>query len=114
MVCTICAQEITSIKLERADAKNFTQIHFYYTSYTESGAYGGNAFIDDVKVFENGRQEHVWGQDESHHVPSRLSIIIDSSGSMVQKMATVIDAVKNLIGMRMIMTGFRSLILILR
>ncbi len=91
------SQEISTIKLERADAKDFPLVYFYYTSHTSSGEYAGMAFIDDVKVFEAGREEKVWGNDEDHHVPAKLSIIIDSSGSMKNDMTTVITAVENLI-----------------
>jgi hypothetical protein len=46
----IHSQEISSIKLERADAKDFPLVYFYYTSHTESGEYAGMAFIDEVKL----------------------------------------------------------------
>ena len=93
------SQEISAIKLERADAKDFPLVYFYYTSHTESGEYAAMAFIDEVKLFEANNEEKVWCNDEDHHVPAKLSIIIDSSGSMKNDMATVIDAVKNLISM---------------
>jgi len=93
------SQEISTIKLERADAKDFPLVYFYYTSHTASGEYAGMAFIDEVKLFEANNEEKVWGNDEDHHVPAKLSIIIDSSGSMKNDMTTVIDAVKNLISM---------------
>jgi uncharacterized protein YegL len=99
LVLAASSQEITSIKLERADAKDFPLVYFYYTSHISSGEYAGMAFIDDVKVYEAGQEEKVWGNDEDHHVPAKLSIIIDSSGSMKNDMTTVINAVKDLIGM---------------
>jgi hypothetical protein len=95
----IYSQEISGIKLERSDAKDFPLVYFYYTSHTESGEYAGMAFIDEVKLYEANHNEQVWCNDEDHHVPARLSIIVDSSGSMKNDMMTVIDAVKNLISM---------------
>jgi hypothetical protein len=99
MTSFIYSQEISSIKLERADAKDFPLVYFYYTSHTENGEYAGMAFIDDVELYEANHNEKVWCNDEFHHVPTKLSIVIDSSGSMKNDMATVIDAVKNLISM---------------
>lgn len=99
MTSVIYSQEVSSIKIERADAKDFPLVYIYYTSHTESGEYAGNAFIDDVKVYENNYNEQVWCNDESHHVPTKLSIIIDSSGSMKNDMTVVIDAVKHLVNM---------------
>lgn len=48
MTTFIYSQEIPSIKLERADAKDFPLVYFYYTSHTESGEYAGTAFIDET------------------------------------------------------------------
>jgi uncharacterized protein YegL len=90
--------EPADFSIEWVDSSAFPITTIYYSTYDEDGARSKALWVPDrVSVWENGVEHRSGGFEDGDHAPAYLSLIIDSSGSMEESLAEVLDAAGKLI-----------------
>lgn len=90
--------EPVDFSIEWVDSSDFPITTIYYTTVDEEGDPSRALWTTDrVSVRENGVEHYNGGFEDGDHAPAYLSLIIDSSGSMENSLAEVLDAARKLI-----------------
>ena len=94
----LSAADVDDFSIEWVDSSSFPLNIVYYSTYDAEGNPAGALWVPDrVSVWENGVEHRSGGFDDGEHAPAYLSLIIDSSGSMEDSLAEVLEAAGKLI-----------------
>src|SRR6056297_2033004 len=84
--------------IEWVDASSFPITKIYYSTTDAEGRPSKALWVPDrVSVWENGVEHQSGSFEDGEHAPAYLSLIIDSSGSMENSLAEVLEAAGKLI-----------------
>ena len=92
------AADPVDFSIEWVDSSSFPINKIYYSTFDADGNPSKALWVPDrVSVWENGVEHQSGGFEDGDHAPAYLSLIIDSSGSMENSLAEVLDAARKLI-----------------
>lgn len=92
------AGDPVDFSIEWVDSSDFPITTIYYSTVDADGNPSKALWTTDrVSVWENGVEHYNGGFEDGDHAPAYLSLIIDSSGSMENSLAEVLDAARKLI-----------------